>query len=208
MILRTFWNFLKRFLRRKSFEAKKKNYCIVKNLFFFLNFEAFFPQKSLKTHVRPPIFVDPACILKNDIFEIFEFFIASDKSKLWYLYPSHFLSIGGDALVDTNIDFRWSWSGGENLKIILLGSEGLTKELAEEIEQDNQSHDGSGGSDTETTSQSNALEVIKVEEEYSDSLKEELLRKRPHGCIARVSTFEFCGFFFKFWVWWKIMWPP
>ena len=60
----------------------------------------------------------------------------------------------------------------------------------EEIEQDNQSHDGSGGSDTETTSQSNALEVIKVEEEYSDSLKEELLRKRPHGCIARVSTFH------------------
>ena len=166
------------------------------------------PNQSLKTHVCLPIFVDPACILKNDIFEIFEFFIASDKSKLWYLYPSHFLSIGGDALVDTNIYFRWSWSGGENLKIILLGSEGLTKELAEEIEQDNQSHDGSGGSDTETTSQSNALEVIKVEEEYSDSLKEELLRKRPHGCIARVSTFHWIEKFFfeKFWVRWKIMW--
>ena len=73
----------------------------------------------------------------------------------------------------------------------------MTKELAEEIEQDNQSHDGSG-SDTETTSQSNALEVIKVEEEYSDSLKEELLRKRPHGCIARVPTLNFMDFFSKF----------
>lgn len=73
----------------------------------------------------------------------------------------------------------------------------MTKELAEEIEQDNQSHDGSG-SDTETTSQSNALEVIKVEEEYSDSLKEELLRKRPHGCIARVPTLNFMNFFRNF----------
>ena len=101
--------------------------------------------------------------------------------------------IGVSHWTHTNIYFRWSWSGGENLKIILLGSEGLTKELAEEIEQDNQSHDGSG-SDTETTSQSNALEVIKVEEEYSDSLKEELLRKRPHGCIARVPTSKFLNF--------------
>ena len=97
-----------------------------------------------------------------------------------------------------NICFRWSWSGGENLKIILLGSEGLTKELAEEIEQDNQSHDGSGGSDNEgggqSSATSSALEVIKVEEEYSDSLKEELLKKRPHGCIAVYSnrkTFQF-----------------
>ena len=73
----------------------------------------------------------------------------------------------------------------------------MTKELAEEIEQDNQSHDGSG-SDTETTSQSNALEVIKVEEEYSDSLKEELLRKRPHGCIARVPTLNFFDIFPEF----------
>ena len=32
--------------------------------------------------------------------------------------------------------FRWSWSGGENLKVILLGSDGLTKELASEIQND------------------------------------------------------------------------
>lgn len=82
---------------------------------------------------------------------------------------------------------RWSWSGGENLKIILLGSDGLTRELATEIQNDCQSEDTN-----ETTS---SLEVIKIEEPYSDGIKLELLKKRPHGCIAVYSnreTFEYC----------------
>ena len=61
-------------------------------IIFFV--EKFQTNQSVTTPVCPPIFVYPACILKNDIFEIFfyflkdfEFFIASDKSKLWYLYP-------------------------------------------------------------------------------------------------------------------------
>ena len=81
--------------------------------------------------------------------------------------------------------FRWSWSGGENLKIILLGANGLTKELAAEITQSPES-----GEETSSSS----LEVIKVEEAY-ERVKVELLTRRPHGCIAVYSdrtTFDYC----------------
>ena len=73
------------------------------------------------------------------------------------------------------------------MKIILLGSDGLTRELSNEIQNDCQSEDTN-----ETTA---SLEVIKIEEPYSDVIKAELLKKRPHGCIAVYSnreTFEYC----------------
>jgi len=83
------------------------------------------------------------------------------------------------------VDGRWSWSGGENLKIILLGANGLTKELAAEI-----THSPDSGEETSSSS----LEVIKVEEAY-ERVKVELLTRRPHGCIAVYSdrtTFDYC----------------
>ena len=73
------------------------------------------------------------------------------------------------------------------MKIILLGSDGLTRELATEIQNDCQSD--------ETNDSTTSLEVIKIEEPYSDVIKLELLKKRPHGCIAVYSnreTFEYC----------------
>ena len=71
------------------------------------------------------------------------------------------------------------------MKIILLGANGLTKELAAEITQSPES-----GEETSSSS----LEVIKVEEAY-ERVKVELLTRRPHGCIAVYSdrtTFDYC----------------